>query len=95
MIATSSPKKEEKSPTVCGVSEISGTSTITLLPRARTSSITAFITRVLPLPVTPYSSAAFGCPWSQSAQMVLRASSCSSVRILPSGASFFFENARR
>jgi hypothetical protein len=36
--ATVSPKRATKRPTICGVSPISGTSTMTVRPRASTSS---------------------------------------------------------
>ena len=53
--ATRSPKRARKRPTVCGVSAISGTSTIT--PRSRASAAAAAwrYTSVFPLPVGPCS----------------------------------------
>ncbi len=54
--ATQEPNRPRNSATVCGVSEISGTITITPRPSARTRSITRMKTDVFPLPVTPYSS---------------------------------------
>ena len=43
----------ENSEIVCGVKEISGTSTITVRPSERTESINFRYTLVFPLPVTP------------------------------------------
>ena len=47
------PKCSRKRPTVCGVSEISGTITITPRPRASTWRMTRKKTSVFPEPVTP------------------------------------------
>ena len=51
--ATRSPKRARKRPSVCGVSAISGTSTIAPRPRASAASQARMYTSVLPLPVAP------------------------------------------
>ena len=48
-----SPKRPRKRATVCGVSEISGTSTMAVRPWASTPSMACRYTSVLPDPVTP------------------------------------------
>ena len=53
--ATFSPNRARKLRSVCGVSEISGTSMIAFLPSASVRSIASIYTSVLPLPVTPNS----------------------------------------
>ena len=53
--ATRSPKRSRKRPSVCGVSAISGTSTIAPRPRASAASHARMYTSVLPLPVAPWS----------------------------------------
>ena len=53
MTATRSPYRAQKMATDCGVSAISGRSRITDLPSSSTRSISAVITVVFPLPVTP------------------------------------------
>ena len=52
--ATSSPKRARKRATSCGVSAISGTSTIEPRPRSRAAAMARRYTSVLPLPVTPW-----------------------------------------
>ena len=48
-----SPKRNKRPDTVCLVSAISGTSTMTVFPSLTAFSQRARITRVFPLPVTP------------------------------------------
>ena len=51
--ATSSPNLARNMPSICGVSEISGTSMIAPRPAASVRAMTERYTSVLPLPVTP------------------------------------------
>ena len=51
--ATRAPKRSRKRPTACGVSAISGTSTIDARPRSSAAAHACRYTSVLPLPVAP------------------------------------------
>ena len=53
--AASPPKRARNQFTICGVSEISGTSTMAVRPDWSVSRIARMYTSVLPLPVTPCS----------------------------------------
>ena len=55
-IAMSSPRRARRRPSSCGVSAISGTSTMLPRPRARAASIACRYTSVFPEPVTPCTS---------------------------------------
>ena len=74
-IATRSPKRARKRPSACGVSAISGTSTIAPRPRASAASQARMYTSVLPLPVAPQSRT-LPPPPSSSASMRESAASC-------------------
>ena len=77
--AASSPKRERNQETICGVSAISGTSTIAVLPICAARRTARMNTSVLPLPVTPWSRY-FPCPLRKSGSMTDSASSCPGVR---------------
>ena len=68
MIATSSPKRRSNRAAVCGVSPISGTSTITERPRSSARAAARRYTSVLPLPVTPWRSR-LAPGWSKAASI--------------------------
>ncbi len=87
MTATRSPNRPRNLATVCGVSEISGTSTQAVLPCARTASMACRYTSVLPLPVTPSTNTTDPSARSQALEMAERAScwpSVSRMRGMPS-----------
>ena len=90
--AMSSPKCEEKVRSICGVSAISGTSSIAVLPRRRISAMRRMYIVVLPLPVTPKSSAPEAFLPPASFRIPLKAFVCSEFSfgsgcLSPSGAS--------
>ena len=74
--ATSSPNRAANCRRSCGVSPISGTSTMALFPCSSACAISCRYTCVLPLPVTPNSSAARGAFSSMSAAMPSYACCC-------------------
>ena len=77
--ATRSPKTLSKRRAVCGVSEISGTSTIARPPRAIVSAIARMYTNVFPLPVTPCTSASANSARSTRRAIASIACRCSAV----------------
>ena len=62
--ATMSPKRPRKRATVCGVSAISGTSTMADLPSSNARRMARRYTSVLPDPVTPSTRITRPSPWS-------------------------------
>ena len=79
MTATRSPKRPRKRATVCGVSDISGTSTHAVRPAASVSSMACRYTSVLPEPVTPSTSTTSPSPRERAASMAASASACPRV----------------
>ena len=77
--ATSSPKRARKRATSCGVSAISGTSTMVPRPLARAAAMACRYTSVLPEPVTPWSRKSFASPAAIAPSMPTPASFCGPV----------------
>ena len=82
MTATLSPYLEQKMLTVCGVSDISGTSIMTDFPSDKVRSIAFIITFVLPEPVIPYRSAALGSFSEYSESIAEYAALCARLRTI-------------
>ena len=75
------PKVDFKRRIICGVKLISGTNTRARRPSSSVRSMSFKNTTVLPLPVTPCSSAAWGLSSSKSGSSVAKAFCCSSERV--------------
>ena len=79
MTATMSPKRPRKRATVCGVNEISGTSTHAVRPAASVASMACRYTSVLPEPVTPSTSTTSPAPRCRAPSMAASAAACPGV----------------
>ena len=86
-----SPKRAAKRATVCGVSAISGTSTITPSPRSSAAAAARRYTSVLPDPVTPWSSRASPA----AASIAASAAVCAAVGSTARSAAGFVRGTRR
>ena len=78
-MAARSPKRRFSCENICGVSEISGTRKMAVLPRCSARLMTFRYISVLPLPVTPCTS----CTVRQSRSMPSSAADCAGVSTLP------------
>ena len=79
------PKVDFKRRIICGVKLISGTSTNALRPSSSVRSMSFRKTTVLPLPVTPCSSAAWGCASSNFGSSSQKTACCSGERVMGRG----------